>query len=132
MLGRHYREGIGVSKDFGKAVYWLTKAAEQGNAEAQFALGVCYVNGEGVDINLEKAISLFEKLAKGNANAKNNLNVCQNKLGCFYAQEKEDYEKAVFWFEKAIENGSDAAVNNLKLAKEKLEKSKKKGWFSWL
>ena len=24
------------------------------------------------------------------ANAKNNLNVCQNKLGCFYAQEKEE------------------------------------------
>ena len=35
-LGRCYFFGVGVERDENKAVEWYFKAAEQGNAEAQF------------------------------------------------------------------------------------------------
>lgn len=38
-LGELYRFGEGVPQDFGIAERWYVKAAEQGSAEAQFALG---------------------------------------------------------------------------------------------
>ena len=39
MLGALYLEGKGVAKSFMSAAVWLKKAAEQGNAPAQFYLG---------------------------------------------------------------------------------------------
>ena len=42
-----YYNGKGVLKDYKKAVEWLTKAAEQGEAEAQFILGEIYIEGKG-------------------------------------------------------------------------------------
>ena len=40
--------GDGVSQDYEEAVPWFRKTAEQGNAKAQYNLGIMYVNGEGV------------------------------------------------------------------------------------
>ena len=37
----------GVTKDRAEAVKWLTQAAKQGHAEAQFYLADCYVRGDG-------------------------------------------------------------------------------------
>ena len=34
VLGAIYLQGLGVPKDLAKGLYWLTKAAEQGNADA--------------------------------------------------------------------------------------------------
>ncbi|HEV8032180.1 MAG TPA: hypothetical protein VGP42_14290, partial [Stellaceae bacterium] len=42
--------GQGVPRlDYLKAMKWYFKAAEQGNADAQYNLGYMYVNGLGVD-----------------------------------------------------------------------------------
>ena len=41
----------------------LTKAAEQGNADAQHDLGVCYIKGEGVEEDFEQAKFWLEKAA---------------------------------------------------------------------
>ena len=35
-------------QDYALAVQWYRKAADQGNADAQFNLGVMYANGQGV------------------------------------------------------------------------------------
>ena len=43
-----YDNGEGVIQDYKEAVKWYTKAAEQGNAPAQYNLGVMYGKGEGV------------------------------------------------------------------------------------
>lgn len=43
-----YSEGMGVQRDPAQAVTWYEKAAEQGNANAAFNLGVAYSNGAGV------------------------------------------------------------------------------------
>ena len=37
-LGNRYYYGTFVEKDYGKAVYWYTKAAEQGDVAAQISL----------------------------------------------------------------------------------------------
>jgi uncharacterized protein len=43
-----YRIGDGVPKNATKAAEWFKKAAAQGDADAQFNLGVMYNTGEGV------------------------------------------------------------------------------------
>ena len=43
-----YDNGRGVTQDYNEAVKWYRKAAEQGNARAQRALGIMYRYGYGV------------------------------------------------------------------------------------
>ena len=43
-----YENGQGVLQDDAEAVRWYRAAAEQGDAEAQFNLGVMYATGKGV------------------------------------------------------------------------------------
>ncbi|MCC8129693.1 MAG: sel1 repeat family protein, partial [Clostridiales bacterium] len=50
-------------KDNTKAAQWYEKAAQQGNAPAQYNLGACYYNGEGVARNRTKAKEWFQKAA---------------------------------------------------------------------
>lgn len=57
------------------------KAAEQGNSDGQFALGMCYYKGTGVEQDFTKAVHWLEKSAKqGNASAKKALGlIYENK-----------------------------------------------------
>ena len=43
-----YANGEGVPEDAAEAVRWFRLAAEQGDATAQFSLGVMYASGQGV------------------------------------------------------------------------------------
>jgi TPR repeat protein len=43
-----YEEGEGVVQDDAEAGRWYRLAAEQGNAKAQYNLGIMYANGRGV------------------------------------------------------------------------------------
>lgn len=56
-----YESGKGVKQDYTEAVKWYSKAAEQGDAYAQFNLGVKYYKGEGVKRNPSKAKEWFRK-----------------------------------------------------------------------
>jgi len=69
-----YYSGDGVPQNSEKAIYWLTKAAEQGNEEAQCALGVAYAQGDGVPQSYQEASYWWTRAAnQGNAMAQNNL-----------------------------------------------------------
>ena len=52
-------KGEGVPKDYKQAVYWFRKAADQGNAGAQYNLGAMYAKGEGVPKDDRKESSLL-------------------------------------------------------------------------
>lgn len=53
------------------------KAAEQGNAVAQFGLGFIYANGKGVPQNYTQAVYWYQKAAEqGLASAQVNLGLC--------------------------------------------------------
>ena len=43
-----YYDGEGVPQDYTRAVEWARIAATQGNASAQFVLGLAYATGRGV------------------------------------------------------------------------------------
>ena len=53
-----YRAG-----DFSEALMWYEKAAEQGDAWAQYWCGSIYDNGEGIAEDKEKALMWYEKVA---------------------------------------------------------------------
>ena len=56
--------------DYTNALKYFQQAAEQGNAKAQYNLGVCYENGQGVLQNYTEAVKWIKKAAKqGDAKA---------------------------------------------------------------
>ena len=86
------------------------KAAEQGNADAQFNVGVMYANGRGVPQDYAQARDWYRKAAEqGNADA-------QFNVGVMYANGQgvpQDYGQALVWYRKAAEQGAAAAQGNL-------------------
>jgi tetratricopeptide (TPR) repeat protein len=97
---------FGKRGDFKSAVQWCRKAAEQGHAQAQFEIGVFYMNGKGgLCKDAGEAVVWFRKAAElGEASA-------QFILGWFYANAgglggvHKDMEKAVELYRKAAEQG---------------------------
>lgn len=61
-IGDKYYE----ANDYAQAVNWFQKAAEQGEAEAQFRLGRCYEGGLGVAKDYNKAIFWYDKAVAQN------------------------------------------------------------------
>ena len=81
--------------DYKTAVHIFTKLAEQGCAEAQFHLGVCYYNGQGVVQSYEEAVKWYTLAAEqGYAKAQYNLGYCYYKGQGV----KQSDEEAVKWY----------------------------------
>ncbi|CAK0744461.1 conserved hypothetical protein [Gammaproteobacteria bacterium] len=59
-----YRDGRGVNQDNHEAVSWYLKAAEQGDADAQFNLGIMYAEGRGVAQDIREAALWLRKAAE--------------------------------------------------------------------
>jgi uncharacterized protein len=80
-LGTFYLAGTGMALDYAQARYWLQKAADQSNAQAEMDLGVMYIRGdEGVKRNCEEALHLFLKSAEqGDAPAAFNVGMIYSK-----------------------------------------------------
>jgi tetratricopeptide (TPR) repeat protein len=77
-------------------------AAEQGNAEAQFRLGVCYEAGLGVPQDYAEAARWYRKAAEhGNAKAQLGLGVCY----LFEQGVPQDYTEAAKWYRKSADQG---------------------------
>jgi len=58
------------TQDYEKAFEWYTKSAEQGNADAQYQLGVMYQKGLGVKTDMDEALRWYRKsMAQGHASA---------------------------------------------------------------
>jgi hypothetical protein len=80
----------------------VRKSDEQGHAQAQFNLGVCYYNGEGVRKDAEKAAEWYRKAAEqGYAAAQFALSACYNSGEGV----PRDMGQAVVWLRKAAEQG---------------------------
>ena len=84
--------------------------AEQGDAEAQFNLGVRYDNGRGVRQDDSEAVRWY-RLAADQGHA-----VAQFNLGVMYANGRgvpQDDTEAVLWYRLAADRGDADAQNNL-------------------
>jgi hypothetical protein len=86
------------------------KAAEKGDALAQYNLGACYINGEGIPKNEKKAFEWINK------SAEQGYDLGQYALGAIYADGKgvpANDAKAAEWFRKAAEQGEPQAQFSL-------------------
>ncbi len=75
-----YENGDGLTQDFKKALTWYQLAAEQGDADAQYKLGLIYSNGQGTPKDHKKASKWFQLAAKqGNKLAQSKLDKLPSK-----------------------------------------------------
>ncbi|HFA1159078.1 TPA: sel1 repeat family protein [Neisseria gonorrhoeae] len=85
------------------------QAAEQGNAAAQFNLGVMYENGQGVRQDYIQAVQWYRKASEqGDAQA-------QYNLGLMYYDGRgvrQDLALAQQWLGKACQNGDQNSCDN--------------------
>jgi TPR repeat protein len=120
-----------LPKDAKKAIHWLTKAAEEGSARAQFKLGGAYASGNGVLKNEVAAAAWWRRAAEqGHSQA-------QNYLGVMYAYGvgvEKDANAAIAWLSKAAEQGNLGAIVNLAghYAQGDLVPKNEKLAFDWL
>ena len=120
-----------LKKEYTEAVKWFRKAADMGEPNAQYNLGICYYNGQGVKQNFEEAVKWLKKAAEqGIVFAQYNLGVC------YYSGQgvKQDFEEAVKWFRIAADQEFPAALYNLGLCYAtgkgvKKNRSEAKKWF---
>ena len=102
--------------DYATALKEWRPLAEQGNAPAQFTLGVLYENGQDVPQDDGEAVRWYRLAAEqGHAAA-------QNNLGGMYLKGRgvpQDYGAAVRWYRQAVEQGNAQAQFNLGILYDK-------------
>ena len=97
-----FANGYGVEEDSDNAMKLLKKAADLGQAEAQYDLYVKYTYGIGVSPDMKEAQKYLEMAADQEyIPALYKLGETANMAG--------EYEKAVEWFEKAARQGDASA-----------------------
>ena len=99
-----FDEAIGafIRRDYATAIRGFRVHAEQGDASAQFSLGVMYANGEGILKNDAEAVRWY-RLAAEQGHARAQLN-----LGVMYDGGRgvlKDDAEAVRWYRLAAEQG---------------------------
>ena len=102
--------------DFARALREWRPLAEQGDARAQYYLGLLYENGDGVPRDYEKAREWYEKsAAQGEANAQFYLGL----MSAFGRGGPLDLAQAHMWYSLAAGNGHvGATVYRNDLAKQ--------------
>jgi TPR repeat protein len=121
----------GVQQDTREAMIEFQKAAEKGNAEAQYMLGQIYEDGgmgmavpdsdgsytDGRVVNFHPVPNDFGLAAKWyRMAAKQGNALAQNHLGLIYADGRgvpQDYAEAYFWLSLASANGSHSSTNGV-------------------
>lgn len=102
-VGYYYHE---VERNFAKAFHYYTLAAKQEHLNATFNLGLCYLEGKGTPIDVDKAAEYFFRAAqRGHARA-------QYHLGCLFVRGEGVGKSAKFareWFASSAELGYGAS-----------------------
>lgn len=136
LAGYFYREkslyasyvGETPDADNERAAKWFRKAADDGNALAQYWLGLSYLLGLGVENSYPKARELFLDAAE------EGLSAAQNKLGelagnPFMDKKLFPEKSAESWFAKAAAQGHGEAADMLSLLHaEKQDMAKAAFW----
>ncbi|GHT40345.1 hypothetical protein AGMMS49921_01580 [Endomicrobiia bacterium] len=97
-----YYIGKSISQNDKKNFDQIKKKAKQGDAKAQYELGVMYEHGKGIKQDFKKAFYWYKMSAEqGNPLAKYNL-------GLMYEHGKgvkQDYKEAFKWYKEAADQG---------------------------
>ncbi len=110
-IGRAFLDGTyGKNKDAAEAAAWFQRAADQGHARAQCALGRCYAEGQGVEASYSEATRWYRKAAD------QSFPKAQFNLGACYAKGQgvgKDRVEAYKWILLASMNGDPMAKEAL-------------------
>ena len=100
-----------------QAVAWYRKAAEQGNVDAQYNLGVKYEYGKGVAQDYKQAVAWYRKAAEqGDVDAQRILGMMyDNGVGVV-----QDNKLAYVWSSVSAANGDVKAATNRDLFAKRL------------
>jgi TPR repeat protein len=108
-LGQYYEQQDNDNAP-GKAFHWYQQAAEQGLADAQFAIGILYHTGKGTLPDVNEAEKWYRRAAD------QGLGQAQLKLARMYSQGGDlpfDSAAALKWFQMAAESGLSEAQSAL-------------------
>lgn len=95
-----------MNRDFG----WYKEHADAGDAQAQWNLGLCYDDGEGVSMDQEKAVYWYKKAAdQGYIPAYSSLGQCYE----YGSGVSKNLDEAIYWYKKAADVGVDFAIEKL-------------------
>ena len=119
-LALHYRDGIGVPRDFGQAAEWFAKSAESGLVSAMVENAQALTTGRGQPFsraNPRRAVEWLQRAADaGSLRAKYELGrIYQRGARCSCGEGNQsndvsrDRELALLWFSRAAEAGDTAA-----------------------
>ncbi|ALG68139.1 tetratricopeptide repeat protein [Beggiatoa leptomitoformis] len=114
-LGRLYTQGVAGNGE--TAFYWYGRAYQLGSAEASYHIGLCYLGGEGVDVNYKKAATYFREAAEqGYADAQYQLGMmCNRPYGLSHDNYTyaigvlHDKDSAYYWLERAAQQAHKQA-----------------------
>jgi hypothetical protein len=119
-----YENGAGTPQNTKQAVYWYTKAAEQGHVEAQYKLGRLYTfsGDDEFPQDYKQAVFWYTKAAE------QRHIFAQYNLGRLYRFSgddgaPQDYKQAFFWYTKAAEKGHVFAEDDRDKMLEKMSQS---------
>ena len=102
--------------DYATALREWQPLAEQGQALAQYNLGLLYANGQGVSKDDAQAQQWYEKAAaQGHADAQVNLGILYD----YGRGVEQDYKKAVYWYRLSAKQGNELAQRQLGLMFER-------------
>ena len=107
-----YEDGVSAYRRgfYATALKEFRVLAKQGDASAQFKLGLMYGKGQGVTQNLKEAVAWYRKAAKqGKVEAQNNLGLMYE----FGLGVTKDYKEAIKLYRKAAEQGLSSAQYDL-------------------
>ena len=109
-LGRFYEQGVGIARNYTKALEWYEKSAKAGLAAGYYNVGVCYEIGMGVTAEPAKALQNFQKAADMG------MTLAMHKLSSVFIAgtgTAKDAAKGIAWLEKAASAGVAAAASDL-------------------
>lgn len=110
-LAWFYYSGYGTPVDYAKCFYWAQKAVQSHNSAAKYFLGKCYLDGQGVRQNCALGRKYLEENIEEAENASAYID-----LGHMYDQGlgvPEDIPTAVAYYQKALDEGCEAAEEEL-------------------
>ena len=114
-LANFYHYGTGVAKDMKKSIEYYKQAASLGNVEAHYILGYLANTPEAKEAGVPSQFDLYQYAAfRGHPYA-------QFNLGTMYASGalgSPDRVKAFAWFNRAAEQGVDAAKEAIRKLEE--------------
>ena len=107
---------LGVPQDYAEAMRWYRKAAEQGFALAQSAVGSMYARGEGVPQDGSEAMRWYRKAAEQGSGSAQYALAKMHRRRAGYAPVQvaaKDYTEAMKWYRHAAEQGDAMAQQDL-------------------